>query len=93
MDKNTVVVMTLGNLSDFLQERQDKAQIKLIKDQIAPFDARRARTMIKRIECNTQKNTPRRKNQSSPRELVVRVLKGTDHTDFSDIQQYLVREQ
>ena len=93
--KNTTVVMTLSDLADFVTFREKQAQLELVEDHIAPYNANKARSLVKKIKSRGLKplngNTRKRKVNTAPRELVVKVLRGREE-DFSDIQQYLVRE-
>ena len=87
--KDTVVVTTLSEFDEYLQHREDLAQIEVINNHIRPFNANKARSLINAIKRNCQ---PRRKG-STPREIKLRVVRGrVAEEDFSDLSQFIARE-
>ena len=90
--KDTLVVVSLSDLNNYVQHREDLAQIDLINDHIKPYSANKARSLIAAIKrgCST---IPRRKG-SSPREIKLRVIQGhVADGEFADLEQLMVREQ
>ena len=88
--KNTLVLVTLEELDDYVQHREDLAQIDVINDHIKPFSANKARSLIAAIKRKAQ---PRRKGDT-PREIKLRVVHGrVEEGEFENLQQFITREQ
>ena len=86
--KDTLVMITVGDLAEYVSQREQEAKLEIVNDHIRPFSANKARKVISLIK--KRKNEPVRKS-SSPRELTVRVVKSTKDFDTNEITQYLVR--
>ena len=86
--KDTLVMITIADLSDYVDDAVKQASIELINDHIRPHSASKAKRLIQKL--NEVEATPRRKS-STPRELTMRVVKATPQFDAEDVVQYLVR--
>jgi hypothetical protein len=81
MHNETKVLIDIQDLIDYVEYREELAQIEIIKDHIKPLDGPKAKRLIAKIQG---KDVPSRK-KNVPRELVVR------NASPEVIQQFLVR--
>ncbi len=90
--KDTLVVVTLDALNDYIQHRENQAQIDVINDHIKPYSANKARSLINAIKRG--RNTVPRRKGSAPRELRLRVVRGrVQEGEFENLEQFIAREQ